>query len=107
MRFRRTVPLAPALVVFAVLTASAQRPEPEKTMIDGEPMYTLMKPGDIAAIFEPELLPVAEADAFYYDDEPLLAVVDGDEARAYSTWHLDAHEVVNDYINGRAITVTW
>ena len=50
---------------------------------------------------------MAEADEYYIDEEPLLVVVDGGEARAYSTWHLDNHEIVNDYINGKAITVTW
>jgi len=85
----------------------AQRPKPQETEIQGHTMYTLLKPGDIPAIFEPEFITVSEADKFYFPEEPLLIVVDGNEARAYSTWHLDQHEVVNDYINGKAITVTW
>jgi hypothetical protein len=86
---------------------NAQRAEPEKVMIQNEPMYKLLKPGDIPAIFEPEHIPLDKADSFYYDDEPLIVTIDGDSAKAYSIWHLDRHEVVNDYINGKAITVTW
>ena len=92
-----------------VLTMSinAQRPEPKKTEVHGHTMYTVLKPGDIPAIFKPEFITVAKAEALYYDSEPLIAVVSGDEAKAYSAWHLDQHEIVNDYINGKAITVTW
>jgi hypothetical protein len=76
-------------------------------MIKGEPMYSVLKPGDIPAIFEPKFISISEAENYYYDEEPLLMVVDGDESKAYSTWHLDRHEIVNDQINGKAITVTW
>jgi len=85
----------------------AQRPQPKETEIKGHTMYTLLKPGDIPAIFEPEFISISEADKFYFPEEPLIIVVDGGEARAYSTWHLDHHEIVNDYINGKSITVTW
>jgi hypothetical protein len=37
--------------------------------------------------------------------EPRLIV--GGEARAYSLWQLDAHEIVNDEVAGTAIAVTW
>ncbi len=87
--------------------AYAQRPAPKKTMIKGEIMYTVLKPGAIPAIFEPEFISVNDADEFFYPDEPIIAVIDGDSAKGYSAWYLDHHEVVNDYINGKAITVTW
>ena len=85
----------------------AQRPEPKKTEIMGHTMYTLLKPGDIPAIFDPQFISIAEAESLYYDNEPLIVVADGNKAKAYSIWHLDQHEVVNDYINGKAITITW
>ena len=94
-------------LMFITSSAHAQRPEPKKTELRGDTMYTLLKPGDIPAIFEPEFLTVSEADSFYFDQEPLIAVVSGDVARGYSTWHLDHHEVVNDMIEGTAIAVTW
>jgi len=66
-----------------LLTSSvlAQRPEPKKTEIQGHTMYTLLEPGDIPAIFEPEFVSVSEAESTYYADEPLLVVVRGDDAR--------------------------
>lgn len=85
----------------------AQRKEPKKTEVRGETMYTLMPPGGIPAIFEPEFISISEAEPLYYPEEPLLVVAEGDVAKGYSTWHLDHHEIVNDYINGKAITVTW
>ena len=85
----------------------AERPEPEKTEVQGHTMYTLLKPGDIPAIFEPEFISLKEAKDLFYPAEMIMVVSDGDEVKGYSTWHLDAHEIVNDYINGNAITVTW
>jgi len=95
------------LVCSIAIPAYAQRQEPKKTEIRGETMYTLMEPGGIPAIFEPEFISIEEAEPLYYPDEPLLVVADGNVAKGYSTWHLDHHEIVNDYINGKAITVTW
>jgi len=97
------------VIILQTLTIStyAQRTEPKKTEIHGHTMYTVLKPGDIPAIFNPVFISVTEAESLYYSDEPLIAVIDGNEAKAYSIWHLDEHEIVNDYINGKAITVTW
>ena len=85
----------------------AQRPSPKETTIRGETMYTLLNPGDIPAIFEPVFIDIQQADKFFFPDEPIIAVIDADSAKGYSAWYLDHHEVVNDYINGKAITVTW
>lgn len=93
------------------LTFCAQTPERDKNrnkdMIGGHVLHKVLKPGEIPAIFDPEFIKVAEADEYYYASEPLMAVVHGDVAKAYSTWHLDRHEIVNDYIQNKAITVTW
>ena len=94
-------------IAFATSSVFAQRPEPKKTEVLGHTMYTLLKPGDIPAIFEPQFISIAEAESLYYDNEPIIVVTDGNKAKAYSIWHLDQHEIVNDYINGKAITVTW
>ncbi|MCK4461069.1 MAG: DUF3179 domain-containing protein [candidate division Zixibacteria bacterium] len=101
-----TLPVV-SMVALIVAPSFAQRPEPKKTEIRGHTMYTLMEPGGIPAIFEPEFVSIETADSFYYDDEPLIAVSSGDIAKAYSTWHLDQHEIVNDYLEGTAIAVTW
>ena len=104
--FTRTTLLF-AIMALLLSTVHAQQPEPKKTEIRGHTMYTLLKPGNIPAIFEPEFVSIETADSFYYDEEPLIAVSSGDVARGYSTWHLDHHEVVNDVIGGTAIAVTW
>ena len=85
----------------------AQSRDMSVTLIEGDTMYTLMEPGDIPAIFDPELSPL-QADAGDFDpDEPLLVVSVGQDVRAYSTWHLDHREVVNDRIGDTPLAVTW
>ena len=101
-----TLTLTCSLLLLASMV-QAQRKEPKKTEIRGHTMYTLLKPGDIPAIFDPEFYDLKEAENFYYADEPLLVVSHNGETKGYSTWHLDHHEIVNDYIKGTAITVTW
>jgi len=93
--------------LFVSVSVAQQKQEPEKTEVHGHTMYTVLKPGEIPAIFEPEFTSVADAGESYYPEEPLMVVADGNEAKAYSIWHLDGHEVVNDYINSKAITITW
>ncbi len=105
---RKLAFLSLCMIVFVLsATVSAQRPEPKETEVMGHTMYTLMEPGGIPAIFNPEFVSIEIADSFYYDDEPLMIVVSGGIARGYSTWHLDHHEVVNDYVGSQAITITW
>ncbi len=91
----------------SVFSQTRNRPKPQETEVKGHTMYTLMKPGGIPAIFNPEFITVAKARETFYPQEPLIVVADGDSAKGYSIWHLDGHEIVNDYINGKAITVTW
>jgi hypothetical protein len=109
MKIQKRFSLSIFLVFILLFTTSiwGQRRDPVKTLVKGDTLYTLLKPGDIPAIFEPEFIPVNESDSTYFDNEPLIVVVDGNEAKGYSIWHLDQHEIVNDYINGKAITVTW
>ncbi len=45
--------------------------------------------------------------ATLHDREPVLGIVGDHEQRAYSTWQLDRHEIVNDVFEGRPIAVTW
>lgn len=106
-RSRNTLRLIFIAIFIIGVDSFAQRPEPKKTMVKGHLMYTVLKPGDIPAIFDPEFIPISGGDEYYHPDEPLIAVTYGDSARAYSTWHLDRHEIVNDFLDGRAIAVTW
>ncbi|MFH1687404.1 MAG: DUF3179 domain-containing (seleno)protein [bacterium] len=100
--------LIPAILILTIAPSGrAQGSEPAKTEIQGHTMYTLLGPGAIPAIFEPEFVTAAQAESTYYEHELLLVVTGGKAAKAYSTWHLDRHEVVNDFIDGAAIVVTW
>jgi hypothetical protein len=104
---RKTCVVALALFLPVASPVWAQRREMQKTLIQGDTMYTLMEPGGIPAIFNPVLEPAAQDDSAFAPDEPLLVVeVDG-EVRAYSTWHLDEHEVVNDTFGRLPLAVTW
>lgn len=106
--------IAPALALGLAIAAAApadakqQRQMTEERIGDGT-MVTVLPKDAIPALSNPVFLSRAEADRVYADDEPILGVVDErtGEARAYSLWHLDRHEIVNDVIGGRPIAVTW
>ena len=80
---------------------------PRDLVLEGEAVRILLPPGAIPAVMEPELLSADEADATFQPDEPILGVAIGGEAVAYSLWHLDGHEIVNDVVGGRPIAATW
>lgn len=86
--------------------ASPQAPE-SVAMVGGEEVYQLLPVGAIPAIDDPEFVSGADAELQMRSEEPVLGVVIGEEARAYSLWQLDAHEIVNDEIAGSAIAATW
>ena len=79
---------------------------PQVEELEGDKVYSLIQPDRIPAIDEPSLVPVAEAD-FMADDELVLGVVLGGVAKAYSLWHLDRHEIVNDWLGDEPIATTW
>ena len=78
-----------------------------KKDIDGSPMYIVLPRDEIPAVFEPEFLHGEAAEAQMEPHEPILGVFDGVTARAYSLWHLDHHEVVNDMLGDVPIAATW
>ncbi len=96
---------------FAGVTAQAA-PDDGRAMtvfatIQGDPVYTVLPPDAIPAIRDPSFLEGEAARQAMRDDEPVLAVRIGGHARAYSLWHLDAHEIVNDEVEGKTFAVTW
>jgi hypothetical protein len=74
---------------------------------EGEPVYSVLPPGRIPAIDEPQFVQGAAADEQMAPQEPVFGLIVGDEVRAYSLWQLDEHEIVNDRIGGVAIAATW
>ena len=88
--------------------SSGERPQPEVAfVVDGDPVMKLLPKDAIASVDEPVMVPVAEGDKFMRDEEMVLGVFADGEARAYSTWHLDHHEIVNDRLGETPIAATW
>ena len=105
---RRISALSIVFALIALTSVEAQRPAPEVVAtIGGEDVYQLLPVGAIPAIDNPEFVNGTDADQQMRPEEPVLGVVMGGEARAYSLWQLDAHEIVNDQIAGTAIAATW
>jgi hypothetical protein len=90
------------------LAAAQERPAPKVVAtIGGDEVYELLPVGAIPAIDEPEFVTGREADRQMQEEEPVLGIVMDGEARAYSLWQLDAHEIVNDRIGDTPIAATW
>ena len=108
MKTSRHARLALLLAVFALPLAAQRRQMQEEKIGDGT-MVTVLPPDAIPAMNRPEFAGRLEADKWMADDEPVLGLVDPatSQAKAYSLWHLDRHEIVNDYLGGKPIGVTW
>ena len=76
-------------------------------MIEGDPIYSILPRDAIPAIFDPVYVSAEEAGSFMYDEELVLGLEINGDVRAYSTWHLDHHEIVNDVVGGVHVAVTW
>jgi hypothetical protein len=98
--------LAIIVGALAVPSAAPQRPWTEAITIGGDPVLRGLPKDAIPAIDTPVFVPADKA-VFLRDDEPVIGVSTGGEAKAYSTWLLNAHEIVNDTIENRSIAVTW
>ncbi len=89
--------------------ANAQRRPPQEEKIGDGILVTVLPPDAIPALTKPIFLSRVDADRLMLDDEPVLGLVDpvNGQAKAYSLWHLDRHEIVNDRLGGKPIAVTW
>jgi hypothetical protein len=70
-------------------------------------MYQVLPADKIPAISDPVFVTGEEATKQMSDHEPIMGLVSDSEAKAYSLWHLDAHEIVNDVIGDTPIAVAW
>jgi len=98
----------PTLTVPALLLAGASLGvlPPAARRDSAEDALHVVPPRDaIPAISDPEFEPVSKAGLA--DHELVIGVGGEGEQRAYSTWQLDRHEIVNDTFEGRTIAVTW
>lgn len=77
-------------------------------VVEGDPLVRGAEEGEIAALNQPDMVPASQAGSFMRDDEPVVGIApEGEPPRAYSTWHLDDHEVVNDRLRSGPLLVTW
>ncbi len=95
--------------VLLCASAKAQRRPMQKEKIGDAEMVTVLPPDAIPALTNPVFLSRVEAEPLMSDEEPVLGLVDPitGQAKAYSLWHLDRHEIVNDRLGGKPIAVTW
>jgi len=105
----RRLTMGVALIGLALtIPVEAQRPKPKVVAtVGGDDVYQVLPVGAIPAIDDPSFVSGAAANAQMSPGEPVLGIVLDGEARAYSLWQLDAHEIVNDEIKGTAIAATW
>lgn len=61
----------------------------------------------IPPLDQPRFETVSEADAWLTRQEPVILFVENDDARAYPLQILLWHEIVNDVVGGRPVTVTF
>jgi len=94
------------LTLALALLPAAQRPWAEVMVIDGDPVMRGLPKDGIPAIDNPVFVPIGEA-TFMDDNELVIGVSDGTTAKAYSTWLLNGHEIVNDTLGSASIAVTW
>jgi hypothetical protein len=104
--FSRVVFAGACAVLVACAGTVAQVRLPDPGRIEGDPVRTLLPPDAIPSIDEPTFVPAARA-GFMREDEPVVALVHQGIAKAYSIWHLDRHEIVNDRFGPDPLAVTW
>lgn len=77
----------------------------EPLIVEGEQVFDVVPKDALRAIFQPTFVSAREAQIS--PDAPVIGITDGLEARAYSIFLLDGHEIVNDSLKGKSIAVTW
>ena len=111
LKLKHVYLVATAMLLVAALLVSKgsaeDEPEGGFPIVDGDPVYEVLPPGAIPVITDPVYVTGEEASRQMSPDEPVMGILYGGEARAYSLWQLDAHEIVNDEIVGTPIAVTW
>jgi hypothetical protein len=70
-------------------------------------LHVVLPKDAIPAISDPKFEPASRVESVMAADELVIGLVGATEQRAYSTWQLDRHEIVNDVFEGRPVAVTW
>jgi hypothetical protein len=109
-------------VVIAVLFAGTlylgvrarQDPAPDQPAESGpadvvpdSALVNVLSPDSIPSIDDPKFVDPSEASGWLADREPVVSLELGEEARAYPAQILTWHEIVNDQVTGRPVTITY
>lgn len=95
--------LLPRLLSPSGLSKKADLTTEEQTVL--AQMRQVLSKDDILPIYHPRFLPAAQARL--HDDDLVMGVAIGDQAKAYPITILNGREMVNDGIGGVPILVTW
>lgn len=110
-------PWGPVLSVSLLLCAASGSSQPSQALVRNGftlspasiPVTEILPGGPprdgIPALVDPRVSPAGQAP--WHDDEVVVGVVQGDEARAYPIGILNWHELVNDTLGGRSILVSY
>ena len=100
--------IAAICILCAINIVFAQRKPPQvMAVIEADTLFKLLEPDGIPAIRAPEFVSGKEAQDQMSSNEPVMGLIINGEARAYSLWQLDHHEIVNDYFGDLPVAVTW
>jgi len=80
---------------------------PDFDPIRSDEIQTILAEDAIPAINPPVRYLAAGAASDIRDDEDVIGLAIGSDARAFPVATLSAHEIVNDVIGGQAVAVTW
>jgi len=100
-------PISVAVLLLALPADSAVSAPPRARAVQGAPLYEVLAPDAIPAIDAPTFATAEEARGFMSEDEPVLGVTNGRVAKCYSTWQLERHEIVNDWLGDLPIAAEW
>lgn len=84
-----------------------QKVWPQELEFNPQEILTVLPKDAIRAIEQPRFLTPLEAEDQMKGEEPVIGIEAGGEAKAYSVYLLSAHEIVNDFIAGRPMAITW
>lgn len=112
-RAKRSSVLTSALALMLLAAAAPGAAEPSRNGFDlsasSIPIDEILRGGPsrdgIPALDHPRAVPASEAD--WRDQDLVLGVIAGSEARAYPIAILDWHELVNDTLGGRPILISY
>ena len=118
-KWSRFAAAASALVLLVVVSSSGQanpafwklewpRTDFSQHSVPFEEIFSGGVPKDgIPPIDNPRFAPIAEVDRLYQGTEPVITVAIDGQAKAYPLGILMTHEIVNDELGGKPITVTY